>query len=98
MREDRRCTGAVAHCFAGFLSSLANHLRPKIFFRIFQLEFLGDGHAIVADERFSPFLLDEDRFGFWPKSYPDSVSQGSSAAQDFLPCFRTKMNLFVCHN
>ena len=50
---------AVADGFAGPFGGAAQHLSAKVLVGIFERELLGDGHAVVADDRLAPFLLDE---------------------------------------
>jgi hypothetical protein len=57
LRKQGRSTGAVADYIAGLLSRLPQHLGTEVLFRIFQVEFLGNGDAVVADDRGAPFLL-----------------------------------------
>ena len=55
MREDGRGAGAVADHVAGPLGRLPQHLRAEVLLRVLEIEFLGDGDAVVADDRRSPF-------------------------------------------
>jgi len=38
---------------------LPQHPGAEILFRILKIELLGDGHAIIADDRSAPFLFDQ---------------------------------------
>ena len=64
VRQDGRGAGAVADHVAGLLGRLAQHLRAEVLLGILEVEFLGDGDAVVADDRGAPFLLDQDGFRF----------------------------------
>jgi hypothetical protein len=57
VREDRGRTRAVTDGVAGLLGGLAQHLCAEVLLRVLEVEFLGDRHAIVADDRRAPFLL-----------------------------------------
>ena len=61
MRQDCRGAGSVTNHVAGLLRRLAEHAGAEIFFRILEIEFLGDGHAVVAHDRRTPFSLDQHR-------------------------------------
>ena len=73
--QDRRGARAVADHFAGLFRRLPQHPRAQILLRVLEVEFLGDRHAIVADDRRAPFLLDQHRF----RSRP-SVTRTASAS------------------
>ena len=62
MGQDRRGAGPVADHVTGFFGGLTQHPRAQILFGIPEVEFLGDGDTIVADDRYAPFLLDQHRF------------------------------------
>src|SRR6516164_9071404 len=63
VRQNGRRTGSVTHEVAGLFRRLAEHLGAEILLGILEIKFLGDGHAVIADDRRPPFLLDQDRFG-----------------------------------
>ena len=79
-REQRRRRRAVADQLAGALGRLADHLRAEVLFVVLELELLGDRHAVVADDRTAPFLLDEHALRFRP-----SVTRTASASA-IAPC------------
>ena len=60
VRKDGRGAGAIADDVAGSLGSLTKHLGAEIFFRILEIEFLGDGHPVITDDRRAPVLLNQD--------------------------------------
>ena len=55
------CARPIADAVAGLLGGLSQHLRPEIFFWILEAEFLGDRHPIIADDWYTPRLLDQYR-------------------------------------
>ena len=75
MGQDRRCTGSVANVLAGLLGGLAQHLGAEVLLRILEVELLGDGHAVVADKRYTPFFLDENGLGLGPQRDTNSVCE-----------------------
>ena len=68
----------------GLLGRLAQHPGAEIFLRILEVEFLGDGHAVVADDRRSPFLLDQDRLRTRPERDAHGIGKLGRAAKDLL--------------
>ena len=82
---------------AGLLGRLAQHLRAEVLLGILEVEFLGDGHAVVADDRRAPFLLDQHRFRFRPQRDADGIGELRRPTKDLLPGGGTKHNLFVRH-
>ena len=58
LRQQRRGGGTVAGNVIGLGCNLTDELRAHILKRILQLHFLGDGHAVVGDQR-SAVLLAE---------------------------------------
>ena len=60
VREDRRSTGAIANDIAGLLRCLAKHPGSEIFLRVLEIELLGDGDAVIANDRRTPALLYQD--------------------------------------
>jgi hypothetical protein len=59
MREQRR-RGSIAHGVAGPIGRFPNHLHSKIFLGVLELDFFGDGDAIVTYDGPAKFLLSED--------------------------------------
>jgi hypothetical protein len=57
MREQRRCGRAVTHGVSRSFGSPAKHLGSQILVGVLQCELLGDGHAVVADDRLAPLLF-----------------------------------------
>jgi hypothetical protein len=82
--QDRGGAGAIPHHVAGLLRSLSEHSGPKIFLRILELELFGDGHPVVADDRCTPLLLDQNRFRSWAQCDPYSIGELRCAAQNLL--------------
>ena len=60
--KDGRSAGAVADHVAGSLRGLPKHLGAEILLGVLEIEFLGDGDAVIADDRRAPSLFDQDRF------------------------------------
>jgi hypothetical protein len=60
-----------------FFRGLMHHPRAEVFFRVLQVEFFGDGHTIVLDDRSPPLLLDKHGFRRAPgvTRHPPTVSR-----------------------
>src|SRR5690242_9822852 len=97
MRQDCRSAGAVTNFVAGAFGRFANHLRAKVLLMIFQLEFLRDRYAIVANQWLAPFVFNQNRFGFWAERYAYGIGNCGCAPQNLFACFGLEMNLFVSH-
>jgi hypothetical protein len=57
--QDGGCARAITDGVTRPLGRLPQHARSKVFVRILQFDFLGDRYSIVADQRPTPFLLDQ---------------------------------------
>jgi hypothetical protein len=90
MGQHGRGAGAVAHSIASALRCLPQHPGAEILLRVLQIEFLGDRHAVVADDRRSPALLDQHRLGFRSKRDAYRVAEHGRASQDLLAGRGTK--------
>ena len=97
MRQNRGCTGTVTDLITRPLCRLADHLGTEIFLGVFQIEFFRDSDTIIADDRFSPLLLNQNGFRFRTKCYPHRIREGTRTVKDFLSCFRAKEHMFVSH-
>jgi len=91
--ENGRRARAVADHVAGFFRGLAQHARAEVLFRVLQVKFLGDRHAVVADDRRAPLFLYQYGFRTRTKRHSHCVRQQGRAAQDLLARRRTKQNL-----
>ena len=81
LREYGRGAGAVTDDISGSLRGLAKHLRAEIFFCILEIEFLGDGDAVIADDRCAPALLNQNRFRLRPQRDADRIGKKRGAPQ-----------------
>ena len=70
---------------------------PRFSSGSFELEFLGDGHAVVADERRAPFLLDQHRLRFRSERDANGVGELGRAAQDLFARRGAEQDLLVGH-
>ena len=51
LRQHRRCRGSVTRRVAGLAGDFADELSTHVLVRILELDFLGDGHAVLGDGR-----------------------------------------------
>ena len=73
-----------------------HHLRAHVLQRVLQLNFLGDGDAVLGDERRTKFLLDDDVAALGAKGDFHCVGENVHAAQNRLTGIFTVHNL-LCH-
>ena len=73
--EDGRRARAIPDGITGALGRLPDHLRTEVLVRILQVHLLGNGHAVVADDRRSEPALDQHALGLGP-----SVTRTASAS------------------
>ena len=88
--------GAVAGHVAGLAGDFAHHLRAHVLKGVFQLDFLGNGDAVLGDERRTEFLFDDNVAALGAKGHFDGVGQDIDAAENCLTGLLTVNNLF-CH-
>ena len=90
----RNCSGGKpgdnTRSTPGALGCFSDHLRAEILGGILQVDFFGDGDAVIADQWFTKALFDQDALGFRPKGHAHSVGQSRCAAQDLFSRFGTK--------
>src|SRR5215470_13527627 len=82
--QNRRSGRAVAGHVRGLRRHLAHHLRAHVLERLFQLDLLGHGHAVLGDRRRAEFLVDDHVAPFGAERDRDRVGQLIDAAQDRL--------------
>lgn len=97
MGEDRRRAGAIADHIAGLFCRLPQYLCAEVLLGVLEIEFLGYGDAVIADDRRALTLLDQDGLRLGAQRHPYRVGEQSGAAQDLLACGRMKQNLLMGH-
>ena len=98
MREDGRGAGAVTDDVAGSLRRLTKNLGAEVLFGVLEIDFLGDGDAVIADDRRPPALLDQDRFRLRAERDPHGVGEQRGAPQDLFAGGGMKQDLLVGHS
>jgi len=69
----------VAGNIVGLLGDLFDQLGADLLVWVFELDLLGDGHAIVGDRRSAPLLLQNHVAALRAQRDPDGVGQGVHA-------------------
>ncbi len=83
--EDRRGGGPVTGDVGGLGSDLADHLGADVLNGVFEVDFLGDGDAVLGHDRRAEFLLDEDVASLGAEGHPDGRGQLADPAHERLP-------------
>ena len=95
--EDGSGRGSVSGDVVGLGSDFLDELRAHVLERIFELDFLRDGHAVVGDGRRAEFLLEYDVAALRSEGDADGVRDFiDSALHSAASFFFEKQNL--CHN
>ena len=92
-----RC-GAVAGYVAGLARDLANELCAHVLIGVFQLDFLGDGHAVFRNRWAAEFLIEDNIATRRPKSGLHGFREFLDAAKQGMPRGFVKREMFGCHN
>ena len=87
-------TGDVA-CLAG---DFADELSAHVFIGVFELDFLGDGHAVLGDGGAAEFFVENYVATGGPKSGLHGFRQLLDAAEQRMPRGFVKRELFGCHS
>ncbi len=95
--EDGRGGGAVAGDVGGLGGDFLHHLRAHVFEVLGQLDFLGDGDAVLGDGGRAELLLDDDVAALGAEGHFDRVGEVIDAAQDRLTRVFSVQNL-LCHS
>ena len=95
--ENGRGRGPITYRVTGAFRRLAEDLSSQILFRILEIELLGDGDSVVADERPTPFLLDEHALGLGSQRHPQGLRERRRATKHLLPRAWAEQHLFVWH-
>ena len=90
--------GAVAGHVGGLGGDLAHHLRAHVLELVFELDLLGDGHAVLGHARRAKGLSRARRCGPWAQRHLDGVGEDIDAAQHALPGVLRELHFFSCHD
>ena len=90
--------GAVAGDVAGLAGDFADHLGAHVFVGVFELDFLGDGHAVLGDGGGAEFLVEDHVATGGAEGGLDGVRELLDAAEQGLPRGFVERELFGCHS
>ena len=95
--QDRRGGGAVAGHVVGLGSHFLDQLRAHVLKAVFQLDLLGDGHAVVGDGRAAVGLLKNNVPALRSQGHADDIRKLVNASLQCFSGFNAVFDLF-CHN
>ena len=87
--------GAVAGDVRGLGGNLAQHLRAHVLELVFELDLLGDGHAILGDARRTIGFLEHDVAAFGAERHLNGIGQDIGAAQHALAGVLGELDIFA---
>ena len=95
--QDRRGRRAVAGEIIGLRGDFAHHLRAHVLEFVGELDFLGDGDAVLGDARRAVGLVENDVAALGAERHLDGVVENFDAAQHALACVGGKSYVFGGH-
>src|ERR1700733_3040706 len=95
--ENRSGGGAVTGGVVGLRGDLADHLRAHVLELVLELDFLGDGDAVLGDARRAERLVDNDIAPLRAQRPSDGVSENVDAAQHLVARVGRKTYVFGSH-
>ena len=81
LSENGRCRRTVAGDIVGLGGNFLGELRAHVLVRVVELDFLGDGDAVVGNGRRAPLLVDDDVATARAERHLDGVGELVDAAQ-----------------
>ena len=97
LRQDRGRRRAVAGDIGRLGRYFAHHLRTHILELVFELDFLGDGHAVLGDTRGAERLVDYDIAAFRAKRHFYRFGENINATKHPVPRIIGKFYVFSSH-
>ena len=92
-----RRRGAVAGEVRRLRGDLAHHLGAHVLELVFELDFLGDGHAVLGDAGRAEALVEHDIAPLGTKGDAHRVGQNVDAAQHLVAGFDREFYVFRSH-
>src|SRR6185312_6276479 len=92
-----RTPSAKTACASTVAVLVPSPTASEVFLGVLEIELLGDGHAVIADERGTPLLFDQHGFRPWAECHADSVGKLACAAQDLVARLGAEKHLLVGH-
>ena len=97
LRQNGRGGRAVAGDVVGLRGDFAQHLRAHVLELVLELDFLGDGDAVLGDARCAEALVDDDVAALRTQGHLHRVGEDVDAAQDALTGVAAEFHVFGCH-
>lgn len=89
--------GAVTGNVGGLGGDLLDHLRAHVLEAILQLDFLGDGHAVLGDGRGAEAALDDDVAALGPERHLHGIGKHVHALDDAGARAVVEFDVFCTH-
>ena len=83
-RKHGRGRGAVTGDVGGLRSNLAYHLRAHVLELVFELDFLGDGDAVLGDAGCAERFVEHDVAALRAQRHPHRIGEDVDAAQHLV--------------
>src|SRR5262249_6248612 len=93
----RRSGGAVARKVAGLLGDFAHHLGAHVLELIVELDFLGDGHAVLGDTGCAVRFIEHDIAALGAERHFHRIGENIDAAKHLVAGIGRKFYVFGCH-
>ena len=97
LSQNGRRRRAVAGEVGRLGGDLFEHLRAHVLELVFELDLLGDRHAVLRDARRTERLLDDDVAALGAERHLHRVGENIDAAQHALAGILRKLDVFSCH-
>src|SRR5580700_10220391 len=97
LSQHGRRGGAVAGGVVGLGGDFAQHLRAHVLELVFELDFLGDGDAVLGDARRAKALFDDDVAALRPERHLDRIGENIDAAQHAITRVSGKFYVLGSH-
>ena len=95
--QHRRGGGAVTGDVRGLAGDLADEARAEVLDRVLEVDFLGDGDAVLGDGRRTELAVDDDVAALRPEGDLDRVGELVDAAQERRARLLVEDDLLGCH-
>src|SRR6185503_7853531 len=97
LRQHGRGGGAVARGVVGLGGDFAQHLRAHVLELVVELDFLGDGDAVLGDTRRAERFVEDDVAAFRTERDLDGVGKNIDAAQHPFAGIAGKFDVLGTH-
>ncbi len=97
LRQDGRGGRSIARLVARLRRDLAHHLCAHVFELVEKLDFLGDRHTVLGDDRRAVALFDDDVSAARTERHPNCVGEGIYPVQNCVACVAAVGDLFGGH-